>query len=217
MTGVYSGVESTAEAKAREGLYLLASRVFVKEVDPPFLQALADEQLVGALPSELRDSLEGRDAKEVIEELAVDYASCFLSSGAFLSLYESVQTSAEGQLNGQSADQALLFYKKSGFVVPEGCSLFADHFGIELEFMGHLCGVEASSFERGEEDGAKQAKSLQAEFMAAHIARWYRPFLQKVERATETSFYREMASFITGFLDSEREYLTDESDGLLSR
>jgi TorA maturation chaperone TorD len=210
MTEARPGFEAITEARAREGFYSLVSRVFVKEVDPAFLRALRDENIIAALSRELLDNIGSRKDEEIIEELAVEYASYFLSSGAFLSPYESVQASSEGQLCGDDSSRALALYKKSGFDMAEACSLFADHFGIELEFMGHLCRMEASSLETGDVEGERRAKKLQTEFMDRHLGRWYRSFLQKMVQAAVHPFYREIASITAEFLDSEREYLRHE-------
>lgn len=212
MTEACPGFEAITEARAREGFYTLVSRVFVKEADQTFLQALRDENIFGPFSGRLLEGFEGRKDEEIIEELAVEYASCFLSSGAFLSPYESVQASAEGQLCGDASGRALLLYKKSGFKMPEACSLFPDHFAVELEFMGHLCRMEASSLEKGDAEGAGHARRLQSEFMKAHLGRWYRPFLQKVERAMEHAFYSEIACFTWQFIDSELENIFHEPD-----
>jgi TorA maturation chaperone TorD len=217
MTEARSGFEAVTEARAREGLYSLVSRVFVKEVDQGFLRSLRDENILEAFSRELPGDLGSGKDEETIEELAVEYGSCFLSSGAFLSPYESVQASAEGLLCGEDSTRALALYKKGGFNMAEGCSLFADHFAVELEFMGHLCGMEASSLETGDMEGLRHAKRLQAEFMARHLGRWYRPFLQKVAQAVEHPFYRVITSITTEFLDSEQEYLRHESEDLLHR
>jgi len=217
MTGARPGIVAITEAKARQGFYSLASRVFVREVDLPFLHALRDGNIFGPFSGRLLEGFERKKDDEIIEELAVEYASCFLSSGAFLSPYAHNCPSAEGQLCGDASSRALLLYKKSGFDMPEACSLFPDHFAVELEFLGHLCAMEASSLGKGDAEGAGHAKRLQSQFMEAHLCRWYRPFLQKVAQAMEHSFYRDIASLTMEFLDSEQEYLRHESEDLLYR
>ncbi|MEK6758219.1 MAG: molecular chaperone TorD family protein [Deltaproteobacteria bacterium] len=207
VTAARPGLEAITETRAREGFYSLASRLFVREVDLPLLHAMRDGNVFG---ERLLDGFEGRKADETIEMLAVEYASCFLSSGAFLSPYESIQASTEGQLCGDASSRVLLLYRKSGVNMPEASVLFPDHFGIELEFMGHLCAMEASSLEIGDMEGAGHARRLQFQFMEAHLGRWYRSFLQKAVEAMEHPFYKELASITTEFLDSEQEYMTHE-------
>lgn len=202
--------EAITEARSRQGFHELAARVFVREVDLQFLQMLRDGNVFGAFSRRLLDGTEGRKDNEIIEELAVDFASCFLSSGAFLSPYESVQASTEGQLCGPAAAHVVRFYEKAGFAVQEGTTLLADHFGIELEFMGHLCAMEASSLEKGDTEGAGHARRLQTEFMSRHLGKWYRPFLEKASKAMEHPFYREFAVITAEFLDSEQEYMRHE-------
>ena len=217
MTGARPGIVAITEARARQGFYSLASRLFVREVDLPFLHALRDGNILGAFSGRLLEGFEGRKDDEIIEELGVEFTTCFLTSGAFLSPYESVQASKEGQLCGLASAHVVQFYRKTGFSVQEGSALFADHFCIELEFMGHLCAMEASSLGKGDAEGAGHAKRLQSQFMEAHLCRWYRPFLQKVVQAMEHSFYRDIASITMEFLDSEQEYLRHESEDLLYR
>lgn len=214
MTAARPGLEAITEAKARQGFYSLASRVFVKEVDLSFLHALRAGDVFGDFPARLLEGFDERMDDEIIEDLAVEYASCLLCSGAFLSPYESVQASTEGQLCGDDSSRVLLLYRKSGFNMLEASALFPDHFGIELEFMGHLCAMEASSLEKGGAERAGHARRLQSQFMEAHLGRWYRPFLQKLERATERAFYREMACVTRHFIDSELEYISHESDAI---
>lgn len=202
--------EAITGAKSRQGFYELAARVFVRELDLQFLKTLRDGNVFGALSRRLLDGFEGRKDNEIIEELAIEYSSCFLSSGAFLSPYESVQASTEGQLCGPAATHVFRFYEEAGFTVQEGSTLFADHFAVELEFMGHLCAMEASSLEKGDTEGAGHATRLQAEFMSRHLGKWYRPFLEKASEAMEHPFYREFASITAEFLDSEQEYMRHE-------
>ena len=212
VTAASTELEAITEAKARQGFYSLASRAFVKEVDLSFLNALRAWDVFGDFSARLLDGLDGRTDDAIIEDLAIEYASCLLCSGAFLSPYESVQASTEGQLCGDDSSRVLELYRKSGFNMPEASALFPDHFGIELEFMGHLCAMEASSLEKGNADGAWRVRRLQSQFMEAHLGRWYRPFLQKLERAAERAFYREMACVTGQFIDSELEYISHEPD-----
>jgi len=206
---------SIDEAKARGNIYSLISRFFMKEVDKQFLDILKKRESIDALRDNgftfLEDLLSRRE-RDLIDELAVEFASLFLiSPGRLLSPYESVQAGKEGQLGGEAASKTLFFYKKAGFTIPEGISLLPDHFAIELEFMGHLCEREAAALEGNDEHTAGPEKELQRGFLKSHIGRWYRPFLSNVEAAALHPFYREVSSFAREFLDSETEYLASAS------
>ncbi|MBM2837607.1 MAG: hypothetical protein HW415_232, partial [Deltaproteobacteria bacterium] len=139
------------EAKARGNIYSLISRFFMREVDKQFIDILKKRESIDAFRDHgftfFEDLLSRREG-DLIDELAVEFASLFLiSPGRLLSPYESVQAGKEGQLGGEAASKTLFFYKKAGFTIPEGISLLPDHFAIELEFMGHLCEREAAALE----------------------------------------------------------------------
>ncbi|MDO8445983.1 MAG: molecular chaperone TorD family protein [Deltaproteobacteria bacterium] len=198
---------SIGEAKARGNVYSLLSRVFMREVDKQFLDILKKRESIDAFRDHgftfFEDLLSRREG-DLIDELAVEFASLFLiSPGRLLSPYESVQAGKEGQLGGEASSKTLFFYKKAGFTIHERISLLPDHFAIELEFMGHLC-------ERGDAANgapASNSRELQARFIKLHLANWYRPFLNRVEAAAGHPFYREFSIFTKGFLDSEIGYL----------
>lgn len=204
--------KSAIEARARGNIYSLLSRVFIREADKQFVDILKKGESIDAFRDHgftfLEDLPGGREG-DIIDELAVEFSSLFLiSPGRLLSPYESVQASKEGQLGGEAASKTLLFYKRAGFAIPEGVSLFPDHFAIELEFMGHLCEREAEETKDLKDTEARLKKKMQAEFLKTHIGKWYKPFLSNVEAASEHPFYREFSSFAREFLDSEAEYLS---------
>lgn len=194
------------DAKARRNLYSFLSRVYLREVDRPFLDLLKGADTVETLKGygfRFYDDLLTKSEETILEDLAVEFASLFLvSPGRYLSPYESVQTGRENQLGGEAATKTMLFYKSAGFSIPEGCNLFPDHFAIELEFMGHLCGKEADALMDENKTAAAAAKQHQREFFTSHLGRWYKPFLNNVEKVAHP-FYREMSSLAKGFIYSE--------------
>lgn len=198
-------------AKARANLYSLFSRVYLREVDKPFLDLLRRNDIAETLKEsgfKFYDELISKKEEDLLEDLAVEFASLFLiSPGKRLSTYESVQVGKEAQLGGESASKALFFYKKAGFSFPEEHSILPDHFAVELEFMGHLCDREAAALGSNDEPAALSERELQREFAMSHLGRWYRQFLGKIEAATEHPFYKEFSLFAKEFLDSEVEYL----------
>src|SRR3972149_2995157 len=192
-------ISSIDEAKARGNIYSLISGFPVRQIYAPDLAIWKKRESIQALREHgftfLEDLLSRREG-ELIDELAVEFASLFLMSpGRLLSPYESVQAGKEGQLGGEASSKTLFFYKKAGFTIPEGISLLPDHFAIELEFMGHLCEREAAALEGNDEHTAGPEKELQRGFLKSHIGRWYRPFLSNVEAAALHPFYRESSSF----------------------
>lgn len=203
--------ETINGAKARANLYSMFSRVYLREVDKPFLDLLRRNDIAKTLKEsgfKFYDELVSKKEEEFLEELAVEFASLFLiSPGKKLSPYESVQVGKEAQLGGEAASKVLFFYKKAGFSFPEEHALLPDHFAVELEFMGHLCDREAAAIDRDDKKESEFQRVLQKEFAMSHLGRWYRQFLGKIEAATEHPFYKEFSLFAKEFLDSEVEYL----------
>lgn len=202
---------NVAKAKARANLYSLFSRVYLREVDKPFLDLLRGNDIAETLKEsgfKFYDELISKKEEDLLEDLAVEFASLFLiSPGKRLSPYESVQVGKEAQLGGESASKALFFYKKAGFSFPEEHALLPDHFAVELEFMGLLCDREAAAIDRDDKEAIEFQRLLQKEFAMSHLGRWYRQFLGQIEAATEYPFYKEFSLFAKEFLDSEVEYL----------
>lgn len=199
--GLRSERSSAIEAKVRGAVYSILSRLFIREVDKPLLKAFRTDENLGFL-GKLLHGLKGKNDEEIIDDLCAEYSALFLLSGNSLSPYESVQAIEDGALCGTPAVETLQFYKRAGLVLPDGCAIFPDHFGMELEFMAHLCEMEASQSTSGTD-----YKALEAEFMRLHIGRWHKPFLEKVAKCSESSFYRELAIITMEFIGSEEVYL----------
>lgn len=206
--------ETINGAKARANLYSLFSRIYLREVDKPFLDLLQGNDIAETLKEsgfKFYDQLISKKEEDLLEELAVEYASLFLIlPGKKLSPYESVQVGKEAQLGGEAASKVLFFYKKAGFCFPEEHSLLPDHFAVELEFMGHLCDREAAAIERDDKEAIEFQRLLQKEFAMSHLGRWYGQFLGKIEAATEHPFYKELSLFAKEFLDSEVDLLSSQ-------
>lgn len=203
--------ETAGTARARSSVYYLLSRIYLREVDKPFLDLLRGNDIAETLKEsgfKFYDELISKKEEAFLEELAVEFVSLFLIlPGEKLSPYESVQVGKEAQLGGEAASKALFFYKKAGFSFPEEHPLLPDHFAVELEFMGHLCEREADATNNLKDTDAWLKKKMQAEFLKSHIGNWYKPFLRNVEAVAKHSFYKEFSSFAREFLDSEVEYL----------
>ncbi len=101
-------------------------------------------------------------------------------------------SSEEGLLCGKEATKILAFYRAEGFDLPLESNLFPDHFAIELEFMGLLCKREAEAFASKEQNLANTLRERQVEFMADHLGKWYKSFINTLQSNTESPFYKGM-------------------------
>ncbi|MEW5768558.1 MAG: molecular chaperone TorD family protein [bacterium] len=184
--------DKAEEAERISAVYKLLSRIFIGEVDAPFLRQVRTEGFCESLKSagiDFGDEFLSRNEEELLEDLAVEYARLFIVPGISLPPYESVY--AEGMLSGESAQQVGNFYRKCGMEVVEA-SFLPDHVGLELELMSYLKQKEADALKNGNQDTSRWME-LQKEFMADHLGKWVPQFFTMVEKGTESPFYKEMA------------------------
>lgn len=99
--------------------------------------------------------------------------------------YESVYRDAEadqelGPVMGASTRAVEQWYREHGLVLDDATGELPDHVATELEFVGHL------------HDTADPGTAEQ--FLDEHPRQWLGRFLDRVETATQSSFYRELAA-----------------------
>lgn len=198
-------VEKVEIAEGRARIYHLLARCFLKEVSPDFLKGIRDGEFLKSLKElgvEFDEGFLREDEKEVLEGLASEYAKLFIAPGG-IPPYESVWL--KGLLLQEPATEALAFYKRSGFTLPEDFKGFPDQVGVELSFMGHLAQAEGRMWKEGKEEEAKAYEELEKEFLKKHLSRWIFKFCEGVERCSLHPFYKEMARLTRGFIESEME------------
>lgn len=193
-----------AECRARASVYRLLSGVFVEEAAAEFLAAIrADDMLRQLAETGLRfdDDFVATPLSELVETLAIEYASLFVASGGFPPV-ESVRL--YGRYKQEPEFATMQTYRRLGFVLQSGRhEVFADQLGVELMFVAALLERQAA---RLDDDEHAQARELEKEikrFWTQHLGRWARGYGRLVERAASHSFYREMGRFLAGFAEEE--------------
>jgi anaerobic sulfite reductase subunit A len=206
-----SSVQEKAEmVEARANVYHLLSRVFVKEVSPEFLKAFKDNGLRSTLRElgvDINKILPDTPEKELLDVLAEEYAGLFLLAGG-LPPYESVRL--KGMLCQQPEAEVMEFYKRCGLVHREETKIFADHLGIELEFMGYLADKETGAHKNNDRKEAGRWRGFQKEFFDEHLDKWVFGFLDDLDRCASHPFYSEMSRLTRGFLELEKRELEAE-------
>lgn len=196
--------ERAQECRARAGVYRLLSGAFVEEVAAGFVNALRTPDTLAQLAEAgLRfdaDFLES-PVDELVEELAVEYATLFASSGGFPPI-ESVRL--HGGYQQQPAFAAMQTYRRHGFALHPGRhAVFPDQLGVELLFVAELLERASEALDHGDEAAARRLDKEIKRFWVQHLGRWVRGYARLVERAARHSFYREMARFLAGFAEEE--------------
>ena len=194
----HTAAQTMPESEARAGVYRLLARIWSAELDHPALRSLAApplkslfEQAGGTLPS-------NSDA-HAIEELAVDYCRLFIGPSDHLPPYQSVWQ--EGQFQGSANASMREFIDLVGFQVgPLANSSMLDHFGLQLEMMGHI--LAGTGDTNGIED-AQTRSEIARRFFALHLT-WPNRLLAAASQRATTPFYRSVIEMTGGFLESER-------------
>ncbi len=179
--------------RARENRYRLLARLYLFEVDAGMCELLKNLDLPDEGYGLMADYIKNAPA-DWEEQLAVDYARVFLSAGVAQGLaafpYESVYTSRQRLMMQEAGSSAAAVYAEAG-LKPKGSAFTTsgDHIGLEMEYMAELI-------------ANNDAKGQRA-FFNAHLARWYKPFCQDVQKYAETDFYKGLAKLTACFLATE--------------
>ncbi|MDB4653972.1 molecular chaperone TorD family protein [bacterium] len=172
-------------------VYSLLARLWMQEVDAPFLEALAKEPLVSAL-APLGLSL----PTESVEQLAIEYCALFIGPKNALLPMQSVWQKT--QLDSQSASSVAKFAELIGYVMP--APALWDHLGIQLDLMSHLLLATRSQKKRDKETDV--AGEVTTAFFDRHL-NWPSPLLLATSQRARLPLYRSLAEITQQFLQME--------------
>ncbi len=217
------------EIKYRELMYRFLASVFIEEVNEEMLANMLEmefpiiedpevnfEQDLKAgyeMLVEVLDGFRGKseaETKEMLEDLAADYAKTFLAAGdaagkaAFP--YESVYTGTDSQFGGSVQMNLNAEYAARGFSMREDMfKIMEDHIGLELNYMAELLKEQAEMIEAGEEKKADKLSKDMKKFFRRHISNWTGLFANDIYKYTDRDFYRAIARVTLGFIEMEEK------------
>lgn len=155
----------------------------------------------------------GRTWEYSLTELAVDYVRAFvgdtneLDGAAFP--YESVYTSEKHLVMQMARDEVLAIYRSYGMKKDDEWKDPEDHIAVELEFMKVVCLRIGEAFEAGDEDGARELLATQLNFLDDHLLSWTPLLTSDMRHFAKTDFYIGLSYLTDGYLETDREFLTD--------
>jgi TorA maturation chaperone TorD len=127
------------------------------------------------------------------ERLRVDYTRLFLGPVQVLAQpYEFVWTGLESAAP-ESTIALESLYRHGGFAVGNDFPERPAHIAVELEFLYLLTFRENQGRQRGDVEGAGNARALRRRFLDEHLARWVDPFTAAMKAGANEDFYRELA------------------------
>jgi len=192
------------ECLARARIYRVLAGVFVEEPIVTFLQTLREAAWLQALAqAEIRFDADFLvpDLVTLADVLACEYATLFASSGGFPPI-ESVRMT--GRFKQDPHYQVAGIYKRLGFAQSQTrFDVFADQLGVELMFVAEMLERCAQALEQQDLATYKTLEKEIKRFWSLHLGRWVRGYTGLIARASNHSFYREMARFLNGFAVEE--------------
>ena len=139
----------------------------------------------------------------------VDYSSLFVGPFKLLAPpYGSIYLE-EGKLMGNSTFSVRKFYEQEGLdIVLKDAP---DHIGMELEFMYFLALKEAQAREISDSNEIARLHDKQASFLEIHLGDWISPFVENIEKFSQTEFYKILGLATRSFVLEDLDRLTGGS------
>jgi TorA maturation chaperone TorD len=148
------------------------------------------------------------------DDLACEFATLLAAPGGCPPV-ESARLA--GRYQQQPYFEVKAAYRAAGFEVQRGrFEVFDDALGVELLFVAALLERAAAAMERGDLPRQLQAEKSLKRFWVQHLGRWVRGYAGLVMRASDHSFYREMAKLLRDLADDELARLglrVEDADG----
>ncbi len=198
--------------KARSNIYALLSRVLLQELDEKMLKTIkSDENILDFFPTlkDWKPFVEVQDSKLLEEYLNPDFVNLSL---LHLIPYETFYTREDQKIETGGANPVTDMYSAYNFMVDYGVArtISADHIGVELEFMHHLCVAEQKALEEGDKEAVEALREIQKEFLNKHLLKWAPLYLINVKYEARTPLYYDAADLALEFILSDNEYLLQE-------
>jgi len=211
----FSTAELLAECKARAGIYRLLAGVFLEEPTAEYLNALRTHEVMTSLremgvffSGDFTDS----PVEDLLDTLACEYAVLFVVAGGCPAV-ESVRLT--GRYQQQPYFEVREFYRKAGFqLTGSRYAVFDDQLGVELSFLAELLERAADALASGNQNAYAGSIKEMKRFWVLHTGKWVRGYASLLDRASEHSFYREMAKLLGSFADWEIDLLALKVDDL---
>jgi TorA maturation chaperone TorD len=129
-----------------------------------------------------------------------DYTELFIGPEHPLKQWESVWTTQDRLLFGDSAIEVGEIYARHGFVAQTQEP--SDHIALEYSFLAELLNLIVQSAENRETGDVARLTFEARNFLERHLGSWVECFLEDLERRAATDFYRGVAMLCRATLDA---------------
>lgn len=184
-----------AAEKLRAEMYSMLSQCYQRPDDrliPAAVELISTAKTLW--PDAIPDSNVAVNRAVSLEEITTDHSRLFVGPYSLLAPpYGSVYLDGERKLMGDSTLDAERRYRESGVQLAEGFRDAPDHIVAELEFMHYLVCKECAAIETSDQESVMDWLARQHGFLEVHLGVWGPEFVEEVQKAAETDFYRMLA------------------------
>lgn len=200
------------EIIARSNIYALLSRILLQELDNDVLETLKnDPTVLEFFPNwEVWEQRKTLTNKEILEEyLNPDFTNLSI---LHLVPYETFYTRSDQMIETGGANPVTDIYSAYDFLVDYEIArvVSADHIGVELEFMHHLCEAQKKALIEQDSEAVDAFKKAQHEFLNIHLIKWAPLYLINMKYESRTPLYYDAAEMALEFILSDNETLSAE-------
>ncbi|MFW5771884.1 MAG: TorD/DmsD family molecular chaperone [Phototrophicaceae bacterium] len=192
--------------------YGFLSRVFYEVPDADLVQALVSDDLLADWPIDsrqenlqsglnlMRDFCRGWN-DDHLTAIKRDFQRLFIGPDRLPTPpWESVYRSPDRLMFEEQTLQVRQAYARMGFAAPTRYNEPEDHFGLELMFLVHLCGLGIAALEQNSAESLDYVLNNMRAFFTEHLNAWSPRFLGDVVQSAQTDYYRGAALLASGSL-----------------
>lgn len=202
------------QTQARSNIYALLSRVLMQEADPELIGIInQDDAILDMMPNyKAWDARTTLQSSELIEkQLNPDFVNLTL---LHLIPYETFYTREDQMIETGGANPVTDMYSAYDFMVDFEAArvVSADHIGVELEFMHHLCEAQIKAMNENDRDAVDELMEVERTFLDKHLVRWAPLYLLNMKHESRTPLYYDAADMALEFILSDYQYLSETAE-----
>ncbi len=199
------------QTESRVNIYALLSRVLLQELEPQTLKTIKNDPVIMDFFPTLKEwepLYSTSEEKLLNEQINPDFVNLAL---LHLIPYETFYTREDQMIETGGANPVTDMYSAYDFMVDYEVSrtVSADHIGVELEFMHHLCNAELEALKQNDTEAVAELRRVQKEFLNKHLLRWAPMYLINMKYESRTPLYYDAADMALEFILSDNEYLNE--------
>lgn len=165
-------------------------------------------RLMGNAASEhlVTSHLVGSHVATLLDQLQTEHAALFGAHSHQPVLLLETAYCLASHLGLQRTEELPHIYREAGFEY-ERHQAHADHVGVELLFIAHLCGTEWRAWRQGLTHVAHRWSAAQERFLRGHLASWVEWLRTAINRSDEACWFRVIAATTDAFIIADLQRL----------